>query len=219
MAGFPESLRRLIDELGRLPGVGSKGAERLAFHLLKEGKAEALRLADAIRDARDALRPCRECCNVSATETCAVCSDASRDRSVVMVVQHPRDVEAFERTGRWRGLYHVLLGRVAPAEGEGPEHLSTSALLARVRGGGVAEVVIGTNPDAEGDATALLLERLLRPTGVRTTRLARGLGSGGSIEFAGTEVLAEALALRRPAEATSTEPAGGATPSKKGGAR
>lgn len=213
MAGFPEALRRLIDELGRLPGVGSKSAERLAFYLLKVDAPDALRLADAIRDARAALRPCVECFNVSTAERCDVCADPARDASLVTVVEHPRDVQAFERTGRYRGVYHVLLGRVAPADGEGPEHLSAAALEARVRRGGVAEVVLGTNPDAEGDATALYLERRLRPLGVAVSRLARGIGSGGSIEYSGTEVLAEAFANRRAAtsggESAARTPRGG----------
>ncbi len=196
MAGFPETLRRLIDELSRLPGIGSKSAERLAFFLLKCDEAEALRLSDAIRDARAELRPCSGCFNVSAAPRCEICSDPSRDASIVMVVEHPRDVQAFERAGRYRGLYHVLLGRVAPADGEGPEHLSAAALEARLKSGVVSEVILGTNPDAEGDSTALYLERRLRPFGIPITRLSRGLGTGGSIEYAGTEVLAEALARR-----------------------
>jgi recombination protein RecR len=200
MAGFPDSLRRLIEELGRLPGVGSRSAERLAFHLLRCDAGEALRLADAIRAARAELRPCERCFNVSAATRCAVCSDPARDAASILVVEHPRDVEAFERAGAWRGVYHVLHGRVAPAEGEGPEHSSAAALEARVRAGGVAEIVIGTNPDAEGDATALFLERRLRPLGVATTRLARGIGTGGSIEYSGAEVLAEALRHRAAAK-------------------
>jgi recombination protein RecR len=214
MAGFPESLRRLIDELGRLPGVGSKSAERLAFYLLKCDLDDAHRLADAIRAARAALRPCRECFNVSVSELCDVCADSTRDRALVMVVEHPRDVQAFERTGRFRGVYHVLLGRVAPADGEGPEHLSAAALEARVKAGGVGEVVLATNPDAEGDATALYLERRLTAMDAKVTRLARGLGSGGSIEYAGTEVLAEAL-LNRQAAVKTAPPAA----AKKAGVR
>ncbi|HYC78240.1 MAG TPA: recombination mediator RecR [Planctomycetota bacterium] len=199
MPGFPEELQRLIGELGRLPGVGQKSAERLAFFLLKGEAADAYKLADAIRAARDALRPCRDCFNVSAGERCAVCADPARDRGAVMVVEHPRDLMAFEAMGRWKGVYHVLLGRLAPHEGQGPEHTSAAALEARVRKGGVREVVLATNPDAEGDAAALYLERRLAGApGVTVTRLARGLGTGGSIEYAGTEVLAEALALRRP---------------------
>jgi recombination protein RecR len=214
MAGFPESLKRLIDELGRLPGVGSKSAERLAFYLLKCDLADAHRLADAIRDARAALRPCAECFNVTSAERCDVCADPARDRATIMVVEHPRDVQAFERTGRYRGVYHVLLGRIAPADGEGPEHLSAAALERRVKATPSVEVVLATNPDAEGDATALYLERRLAPTGANVTRLARGLGSGGSIEYSGTEVLAEALLNRRASVATAPAPA-----AKKAGGR
>jgi recombination protein RecR len=197
MAGFPAAIRRLMEELGKLPGVGTKSAERLAFYLLKCDASDALRLSDAIRDARATVRRCEVCFDLSEAPICAVCADSSRDRSVVMVVEHPKDVRAFERTGRFRGVYHVLLGRVAPGEGEGPEHLSADALEKRVREGGVVEVVLGTNPDAEGDATALYVERRLAPLRVKTTRLSRGIGAGGSIEYAGTEVLAEALENRR----------------------
>lgn len=198
MAGFPEPLKRLIDEFERLPGIGAKTAERLAFAVLRGRPEEAKVFADALVDAKRKVMSCATCSNVATSERCDVCSDATRDPGLVLVVEHPRDVVAFERTGRWRGTYHVLLGRLSPHEGAGAEALSLKALDARVAGGKVREVVLGTNPDAEGDATALAIERRLGGK-VPVTRLARGLSSGGAIEYAGTEVLAEALRLRRSA--------------------
>jgi recombination protein RecR len=199
MAAYPEALQRLIDELGKLPGVGTRTAERLAFYILKCDDREAMQLAVAIRDAKKGLLKCRECFNVTEGETCRICADASRDHGIVMVVEHPKDLAAFERIGRFRGVYHVLLGRLSPHDGSGPEHTSAAGLAARVKAGGVREVILATNPDAEGDATALLLERMLAPLGVPVSRLARGLATGGAIEFAGTEMLSDALENRRRA--------------------
>jgi recombination protein RecR len=197
MAAYPEALQRLIEEFAKLPGVGTRTAERLAFYVVKCDDREAMQLAVAIRDAKKNLLKCRECFNVTEKELCPVCSDAARDRGLVMVVEHPRDLAAFERSGRYRGVYHVLLGRLSPHDGSGPEHISAAGLAARVAKGGIREVILATNPDAEGDATALLLERILRKSGVAVSRLARGLATGGSIEFAGTEMLADALDHRR----------------------
>ncbi len=197
MAGFPEPLERLIAEFGRLPGIGSKTAERLAFYVVKADRLEAMKLAMAIRDVKRHLQPCRTCFNFSSAELCDVCADDGRDHGQVMVVEHPRDLAAFERTGRFKGVYHVLLGRLSPHDGTGPEHTSAGALKKRVEAGGVRELIVATNPDAEGDATARLIERLLAPTGVPMFRLARGLSTGGTIEYAGTEVLADALEHRR----------------------
>lgn len=197
MAAYPEPLQKLIDELGRLPGVGTRTAERLAFYILKCDDEEAMGLAIAIRDAKKKLRKCKECFNASEQESCRVCADASRDHAMIMVVEHPKDLAAFERLGRYRGVYHVLLGRLSPHDGSGPEHIAAAGLVARVKRGGVREVILATNPDAEGDATSLLLERMLAPHEVHVTRLARGLATGASIEFAGTEMLADALEHRR----------------------
>lgn len=197
MSGFPDPLQRLIDEFGKLPGIGTRTAERLAFFVLKSEREEALGLARAIEQVKQTLQPCRDCLNFSEAELCEVCADPERDRTVLMVVQHPKDLVAFERTQRFRGLYHVLLGKVSPHEGSGLEHLSTRRLQARVRDGGFKEVILATNPDAEGDGTALALLEVLDGSGARITRLARGLPSGYSIEYAGTEMLAEALEGRR----------------------
>ncbi len=197
MPGFPPPLERLIEEFGRLPGIGTKTAERLAFYIVKADRRDAMGLALAIHDAKRRLRPCRVCFNFSGGETCEICADPGRDHGLVMVVEHPRDLAAFERTARYRGVYHVLLGRLSPHEGTGPEHISAQALRHRLEAGGVREVILATNPDAEGDMTARLLERLVAPTGVPLSGLARGLATGGSIEYAGTEMLADALQHRR----------------------
>jgi recombination protein RecR len=197
-SGYPEPLQQLIDEFARLPGVGTRTAERLAFYILKCDDREAMQLAIAIRDAKKKLLRCRSCFNVAEQESCRICTDAARDHGLVMVVEHPKDLAAFERTGRYKGVYHVLLGRLSPHDGSGPEHISAAGLVARVAAGQVREVILATNPDAEGDATALLLERMLATSQVPVTRLARGLATGGAIDFAGTEMLAEALENRRP---------------------
>lgn len=197
MTGFPEPLAKLIEELGRLPGVGTRTAERLAFYLLKAPADEALGLAAAIREVKDTLVSCRRCFNFSQTELCRVCGDPSRDHGLVMVVEHPKDLVAFERTGRYRGTYHVLLGQVSPHDGTALKHLSVDRLRERLRGSRVREVILATNPTAEGDGTALALGEMLGDTEVRVTRLARGLPSGFTIEYAGTEVLADALEGRR----------------------
>ena len=195
--GTPEPLKRLIEEFGRLPGIGTRTAERLAWYVVKAAPEDALGLADAIREAKRRLMPCRECLNFAQGELCGVCLDPERDRSLVMVVSHPKDVAAFERTGRFRGVYHVLMGHLSPHEGTDVQHLAVDRLLERIAAGGIREVVLATNPDAEGDGTALALAALLEPRGPRVTRLARGLPTGYSIEYAGTEILSEALEGRR----------------------
>lgn len=210
MAQYPAALQTLIDELAQLPGIGTRTAERLAFYILKCDDREAMQLALAIRDAKKNVLRCKECFNVAEQESCRICSDGARDHGIIMVVEHPKDLVAFERTGRFKGVYHVLLGRLAPHEGSGPEHISAAGLVSRVRGGQVREVILATNPDAEGDATALLLERMLDPTGVTVTRLARGLATGGAIDFAGTEMLAEALENRKSGAAAKRDPGGAA---------
>jgi recombination protein RecR len=197
-SGYPEPLQQLIEELARLPGIGTRTAERLAFYILKCDDREAMQLAIAIRDVKKKLLRCKECFNVAEQESCRICNDPGRDHGLVMVVEHPKDLAAFERTGRYKGVYHVLLGRLSPHDGSGPEHISAAGLVARVGKGQVREVILATNPDAEGDATALLLERMLAASQVPVTRLARGLATGGAIDFAGTEMLAEALENRRP---------------------
>src|SRR5262245_4172836 len=190
-------LQRLIDELKRLPGVGPRSAERIAFHLLKTGTDEALALATTIRDIKENVRPCKHCFNLAEGELCNVCSDERRDRFVVVVVEQPKDLLTLESTGLITGVYHVLMGRIAPLEGIGPDDLTINALVERVRSEGVREVVLATNPTLEGDATALHIQSLLAPTGVRITRLARGLAPGGQIEYANRTMLEEALRGRR----------------------
>jgi len=195
----PRSLTDLIEALTTLPGVGRRTAERLAHHLLRAPEAEALAIADAIRAARERIRPCSTCGAPSETDPCSVCGDPSRDAGLVLVVETARDLRALEDSGAWRGAYHVLGGRVSPLEGVGPDGIALDALVARARSGAVREVVVATNPDLEGDGTALHVARAVREAapGVRVTRLARGLPTGGAIEFASRAVLADAIEHRR----------------------
>lgn len=189
---------RLIAVLGRLPGVGAKTAERLGHHLLKCPVEEALALAEAIREARERIRHCAVCFHLTESESprCAVCRDPRRDPGLVCVVEQSRDLLALERAGTYQGVYHVLLGRLAPLQGIGPEQLTLEALDRRVRAGGVREVILATNPTLEGDGTAMLVANRLASSGVPITRLARGLASGSTLEFANKEMLADALAGR-----------------------
>jgi recombination protein RecR len=187
---------RLIEELTRLPGIGPKSAERIAHFLLGD-RGNALALAGALRAVAEQVRPCRECFDLTDRDLCAVCSDPRRDAGLLCVVEAPRDVALFERAGTFRGLYHVLGGRLAPLDGVGPDRLTLGALVERVRRGGVREVILATSPTLEGDGTALLAANLLAPTGVPVTRLARGLPSGSSLELANAQMLADALEGRR----------------------
>lgn len=191
---------RLVSALGRLPGIGAKSAERLAHHLVKCPPEEALALADAIRDAKDQIRHCEVCYHLTEAEhpRCAVCRDPRRDAGVVCVVEQPRDLMALENAGTYSGVYHVLLGRLAPLQGIGPDQLTLSALSARVKTGTIREVILATNPNLEGDGTAMLVARTLEDTGVTMTRLARGLASGSALEFANKEMLSDALSGRQP---------------------
>jgi len=201
---YPPSVARLIAELGKLPGIGKRSAERLAFHLLANPRAEAMALALAIRDAKRNLRACGRCFNVAEGELCGVCSDLSRDQGILCVVELPRDVIFLEKTGAFRGLYHVLQGRLSPLDGIGPERLRVTELVRRVReaaAGGVPfrEVVLGTNPTAEGDVTATYVANELKAVGARVTRLARGLSSGIDLESAAPSSLGFAFEGRREA--------------------
>lgn len=198
MPAYGEVLGRLLSELEKLPGVGPKSAQRLADHILRSPREEVLALARAIREVKERLRPCSRCFNISETDPCHICSDPRRDHSVICVVEEPRDVLPIERSGAYRGLYHVLGGRLAPLEGVGPEQLTIKALVARIKEGGVKEVVVATNPTVEGDTTALHLAEVLKPLGVQVTRLARGMPAGGSLEYASPAVLGDALRDRRP---------------------
>jgi recombination protein RecR len=187
----------LMRELGRLPGIGPKTAERLTHHLLAADRAQVLALSDALRAIKERIRPCRQCCNLAEGDLCSLCADPRRDAALICVVEQPRDVAALERSGTYRGLYHVLHGRLAPLDNIGPERLTIDRLLARVKAGGVGEIIMATNPTLEGDGTALYLSSLLAPVGVRITRLARGLPSGSVLEFANSQMLADALEGRR----------------------
>ena len=191
------AIARLIQEFGKLPGIGPKTAERLTHYLLGAGRAVALELAEALRKVAETIHPCRRCFNLTESEVCSICSDPRRDPSTLCVVEQPRDLAALERAGSYRGVYHVLQGRLAPLENIGPEQLTVDALLNRVREGNVNEVIMATNPTLEGDGTALFISNLLAETGVRITRLARGLPSGSVLEFANNQMLADALEGRR----------------------
>lgn len=192
-------LERLVAAFGRLPGIGAKSAERLAHHILKCPPEEALALAEAIREAKDRIRHCASCFHMTESEheLCAICRDPRRDSGTICVVETPRDLLALERAGSYRGVYHVLLGRLAPLQGLGPDQLTIEALAARVAGGEVRELILATNPNLEGDGTAMLVAGRLADSGVPITRLARGLASGSSLEFANKEMLADALAGRQ----------------------
>lgn len=204
--GYPAPVTRLIDELAALPGIGRRSAERLALHLLKRDKSVAMALANAIESVKTLVRNCRICSNLSDGEVCGVCADDRRDASVVLVVEQPRDLLALEQTGMYRGVYHVLLGRLSPMDGIGPEDLTVPDLLARVReparnprGVAVREVIMGLNPTLEGDGTALYLAEQLKEIGggVAVSRLARGLPTGSQLEFASRAVLADAISGRQ----------------------
>ena len=194
---YTAPVQALIDELGRLPGVGPKSAQRIAFHLLKIPADDANRLASAIREAKARVRFCSRCWNVSEEELCPICADPRREASVICVVEESRDVVAIERTGGFRGRYHVLLGVINPLEGIGPEHLKVRELLARLEPEGVTEVIVSTNPNTEGEVTAMYLARLLKPLGVQVTRPASGLPVGGDLEYADELTLGRALEGRR----------------------
>jgi len=190
-------LQRLIEELKKLPGVGPRSAERIAFHLLKTDAGEALALAEAVRDIKEKIRPCARCYNLAEGELCHICADHRRDQSQIIVVEQPKDLLSLEATGLIIGVYHVLMGHITALEGVEPGDLTIDALVKRVKAGNVREVVLATNPTLEGDATALHITSLLADTGVKITRLARGLAPGGQIEYANRYMLEEALRGRR----------------------
>lgn len=197
MARYSETIERLIAEFGKLPGIGARSAERLAFHVLKSNDAEAFALAEAIRDIKTKVRPCKVCYNIAEEELCNICSDPGRDGSVIAVVEQPKDLLALEATGVFRGVYHVLMGHIAPLEDVEAEDLTIAGLVQRVRAGGVSEIILATNPTVAGDGTALHIQGLLADSGVKITRLARGLPTGGQIEYANKSILSDALTERR----------------------
>jgi recombination protein RecR len=192
-----ESISKLINELAKLPGVGKKSAERMAYYLLRVSRTEAESLAEAIRAVKENVRYCRTCYNLAETEECSICRDPRRDRQLLCVVEQPRDLIALEQTGAYRGLYHVLLGRIAPLDGIGPDQLTIDALVRRVREGQFRELIMATNPTVEGDGTALHISNLLAEVPIQVTRLARGITSGSVLEFANKEILSDALSGRQ----------------------
>jgi recombination protein RecR len=189
----PESLSRLTSELEKLPGIGPRSAERIAFHILKAEKDEALRLADAVRDVKENVHYCRVCFNLTESDPCAICADPRRDQSQIVVVEQPKDLLQLEATGMIRGVYHVLLGHIAPLDGVEPGDLTIDALIARVKKGGVKEVILATNPTMEGEGTGLHIKSVLAPFSVRVSRLARGLPTGSQIEYASKAILRDAI--------------------------
>lgn len=195
--GAPEPIARLIQEFTRLPGIGPRSAQRLAYHVLRAPEDEALALARALGDVKRRIVFCGACWNITETDPCALCADERRDRALICVVEQPLDVLVVERTGGYRGLYHVLHGALNPIEGVGPEQLRVRELTERVEAGGVGEVIMATNPSLEGEATSMYLQRLLGPLGVRVTRLARGLPSGADLEYMDDLTLARALEGRQ----------------------
>ena len=197
MTQLSASVARVIEEFTRLPGIGRKSAERIAYHLLRVSKDDALALSNAIRDVRENVRYCSQCYNLAEGELCTICADERRDRTTLCIVEQPRDLMALEQSGAYSGLYHVLLGRIAPLDGIGPDQLTIEALVHRVEQGGLREVIMATNPTVEGDATSLYLSNILAEYEVPVTRLARGITSGSVLEYANKEILADALSDRR----------------------
>lgn len=192
-----EPVVRLTGELQKLPGIGAKSAQRLAFHLLKQSRDEADRLCDAIREVKERVAHCSVCSNITDCDPCFYCTDEGRDRGVLCVVEDPHNVDAVEKTGDFRGVYHVLMGALSPLKGIGPDDLRIAGLLRRVGGGGVAEVILATNPNVEGEATAIYLAKLLKPLGVRVSRIAMGVPVGSDLEYADEITMIKAMEGRR----------------------
>jgi recombination protein RecR len=193
----PESLSRLIERLQRLPGIGAKSAQRLAYHVLRTPREDADLLCAAIQDVKERVTYCTVCNNITDVDPCRFCADEARERHLICVVEEPQNVAAIEKTREFRGLYHVLMGALSPLQGVGPDDLKIKGLLSRVAGGGVTEVVLATNPNVEGEATALYLARLLKPLGLRVTRIATGIPVGSDIEYADEITMSKAMAGRR----------------------
>ncbi len=198
-SAYTKSIQELMNELARLPGIGMRSAERIAFHLLKQAPDEAMKLADAIRDVKTRIRHCSVCFNLTEADPCGICADAARDHGLVCIVEQPKDLLALEATGLYRGVYHVLLGRISPLEGMEPGDLTIEPLMQRLESGSIRELIMGTNPTVEGDGTALFIqnEAAARFPQVAVTRLARGLPAGSNIEYANRNILADAIAGRQ----------------------
>ena len=188
---------RLIEELSRLPGIGGKSAQRLAFYIIHLPNEKAEALAEAILSAKKNVRYCSSCCNLTDTDPCQICANSKRDPSIIMVVEDPRDMAAYERTNEFHGLYHVLHGAISPMHGVGPNDLTISALLKRLQSDNINEVIVATNPNVEGEATALYLAKILKPTGIKVTRIAHGVPVGGDLEYVDQVTLSRALEGRR----------------------
>lgn len=199
MTNYTQSIQNLMNELARLPGIGMRSAERIAFHLLKQNPQDAMNLADAIRDVKTRIKHCSVCYNLTEQDPCGICSDPSRDQGLVCVVEQPKDLLALESTGLYRGVYHVLLGRISPLEDMEPGDLTIEPLMERLASGAVREIIMGTNPTMEGDGTALYIQSLVggRFPNVQLTRLARGLPAGSNIEYANKNILADAISGRQ----------------------
>ncbi len=193
MRGFAPPVENLIEKLCRLPGVGPKSAQRLAFYILSIPRKEAEELARSIVEVKEKVRNCSNCFNISTEEICTICSDERRDKGIICVVEEPKDLVAIERSGSYKGLYHVLGGAISPIDGIGPEELRIAELVARLKKAPVREVIVATNPNAEGEATAIYLSRIIRPLGIKVTRLASGLPVGGDLEYADEVTLGRAL--------------------------
>ncbi len=197
MPDYAEPIARLIDALKRLPGIGQKSAQRIAFHILRAPDAEAGALADAIREAKEKIRYCSVCNNITDVDPCLYCSSVSRARNVICVVEEPPNIIAIEKTRQFNGLYHVLGGAIAPLQGVGPEQLKIKSLLERMKGGTVQEIIMATSPTAEGEATAVYLSKLLKPLGVRVTRIAMGIPVGSDLDYADEVTMLKAIEGRR----------------------
>jgi recombination protein RecR len=197
MSELTQSVVQLVGEFAKLPGIGKKTAERLAYHILRIHRNEAMALADAIRNVKENVQYCKKCYNLAEGELCTICRDPGRLQDILCVVEQPRDLMALEQSGAYRGLYHVLLGRIAPLDNIGPEQLTIDALIRRVREGGFKELIMATNPTVEGDGTSLHISNLLGDLPIKITRLARGITTGSVLEFANKEILADAMSGRQ----------------------
>jgi recombination protein RecR len=197
MSFYAAPIAKLIDELSKLPGVGNKTAQRLAFHILNMSQEDVEQLSSSITSAKKNVRYCQVCCNITDADTCSICSSPKRDGSLICVVEDPKDVVAMEKTREYKGLYHVLNGAISPMEGIGPEEIKIKELLRRVADNDISEIILATNPNIEGEATAMYISRLLKPTGIKVTRIAHGVPVGGDLEYADEVTLMKALEGRR----------------------